>query len=65
MKDLNINLLTPLNLKSYAHRFGFPEVNKEQVYEEPNSYSRYRNNAFIFHISLDNHINYRFGLVYR
>ena len=23
----------PLNLKSYAHRFGFPEVNKEYVYE--------------------------------
>ena len=32
---------------------------------EPNSYSRYRDNAFIFQISLDNHINYRFGLVCR
>ena len=33
LQDLNINILTPHNLKSYAHRFGFPEVNKEQVYD--------------------------------
>ena len=26
-------LINPHNLKSYAHRFGFPEVNKEHVYD--------------------------------
>ena len=27
MYNLNINLLTHFNLKSYVHKFGFPEVN--------------------------------------
>ena len=54
-------LITAHNLTSYAHRFGFPEVNKSMCTTERNSYSRYRDNAF-FQISFDNHINYKLGL---
>ena len=41
-------LFTAHNLISYAHGFGFPEVNKGTCTTGRNSYSRYRDNAFIF-----------------
>ena len=58
-------LITAHNLLSYAHRFGFPEVNKSMCTTERNSYSRYKDNAFIFQIAFDNHIIYKLGLVCR
>ena len=58
-------LITAHNLISYAHRFGFPEVNKSTWTTEHNSYGKYRDNAFIFQISFDNRISYKLGLVSR
>ena len=64
-EGVKYKLIITHNLVSYAHRFGFPEVNKSMCTTERNSYNMYRDNAFSFQISFDNHMNYKFGLVCR
>ena len=43
----------------------FRKTTTSKCMTEPNSYSRYRDNALMFQISLDNHIDCRFGLLCR